>query len=81
MPHIAPPVAALLARLDVLTSNGVIRERDAVQSFAVAIAGQSGSGRFVVFGDDAIFQNRFFKGNNQVLGRNLARWLSGPVRE
>jgi len=141
MLHIASPVAPLLEKLGVVTSNGVIRERenvvdvdpmnfrvakltphpltqnldtfsvfgawalladgdnttvvaqtgptawidlnndrelhagDAVQSFAVAVVGQLGAGRFVVFGDDALFQNQFFKGNNEVLGKNLAGWL------
>jgi hypothetical protein len=32
----------------------------------------------VVFGDDALFQNRFLDGNNRVLAGNLARWLQ-PV--
>ena len=71
----------MLSSADVLVVSGAFApftQRDAVQSFAVAIAGQSGNGRFVVFGDDAIFQNQFFKGNNQVLGRNLARWLGQP---
>jgi len=42
----------------------------------VAVAGRSGKGRFVVFGDDAIFQNKFLTGDNLVLGRNLASWLA-----
>ncbi len=140
--HIAQPMAALLHRLNVSISNGVIRERenvidndplnfhitrltahdltrrldafdvfgawallntsdnaaviartssdawvdlngdrslngeDAVQSFGVVLAGQLGQGRFVVFGDDAIFQNQFLSAGNVVLGKNLARWLS-----
>jgi len=141
MLHIAQPVTSLLEQLGVVTSNGVIRERenvidvdpmnfrvtklaqheltanldnfemfgvwallasgrkttvvaqtsptawvdlnqnkqlepgDAVQSFAVAVAGQFGAGRFVVFGDDALFQNEFLKANNEALSVNLARWL------
>jgi hypothetical protein len=43
----------------------------------VAAAGTLGKGAFVVFGDDAIFQNRFLKENNRILARNLARWLAG----
>lgn len=59
-----------------LNHDRELQERDAVQSFAVTMAGQLGTGRFVVFGDDAVFQNQFFKGNNEGLGRNLARWLT-----
>ena len=47
---------------------------DAVQPFAVAVAGELGQGRFVVFGDDALFQNRFLEGNGK-LADNLAVWL------
>ena len=46
-------------------------------SWGVGVAGSLGKGRFVVFGDDAIFQNRFLEGGNEHLGRNLARWLGG----
>ncbi len=142
MLHIAAPVGPLLRRMNVVTSNGVIRERehvidddplnfhvtssaaheltaevpefdafgvwallntgdsaavvaqtsasawvdlngnqsldpgDAVQPFAVVIAGELGRGRFVVFGDDAIFQNKFLSGGNAILGRNLVKWLA-----
>ncbi|MDH4100566.1 MAG: DUF4350 domain-containing protein [Nitrospirota bacterium] len=48
---------------------------DAVQAFGVAIAGGFGQGRFVVFGDDAIFQNRFLEGPNVLLANNLVKWL------
>jgi hypothetical protein len=50
---------------------------DAVQSFAVLVAGEYGAGSFAVFGDDAIFQNQFLKGYNQPLADNLGRWLAG----
>ncbi len=65
-----------------LNANQVLDEKDAVQSFAVAVAGTYGKGRFVVFGDDAIFQNRFLAGGNLALAKNLARWLAatGGVR-
>jgi hypothetical protein len=64
-----------------LNRNDRLDPGDARQSFAVVVAGTSGKGRFVVFGDDAIFQNRFLVGDNLVLGRNLAEWLAaGPVR-
>ncbi len=58
-----------------LNHDGELQERDAVQSFAVVVAGRFGAGSFVVFGDDALFQNQFFKGNNEVFGGNLAEWL------
>jgi len=48
---------------------------DVRQTFAVAVAGTIGSGRFVIFGDDAIFQNRFLSDENIILARNLAKWL------
>jgi Domain of unknown function (DUF4350) len=60
-----------------LNGNGTFDPRDARQQFAVAVTGEAGKGRFVVFGDDAIFQNKFLKGENLILGRNLAAWLTG----
>lgn len=48
---------------------------DAQQAFATVIAGTMGSGNFVVFSDDAIFQNKFLKENNYLLGQNLISWL------
>jgi len=50
---------------------------DAMQSFVVAIAGTRGEGRFVVFGDDAMFQNQFLAEGreNRKLATNLASWL------
>lgn len=51
---------------------------DAVQPFGVAVAGTLGQGRFAVFGDDALFQNRYLEGNNRLLAGNLARWLHAP---
>jgi len=49
---------------------------DAQQKFATVVAGTIGKGEFVVFSDDAIFQNNFLEGNNHLLGQNLARWLA-----
>ncbi|MDU0458512.1 MAG: DUF4350 domain-containing protein [Geobacteraceae bacterium] len=141
MLHIGPPLAGLLAMLDVHHSNGVLHERknvidsdvnfrvaglsgsplfsgvpqfsvygswaldpgkavtalaqtsteswvdlngdkilsggDAVGSFAVVVSGTLGSGSFIVFGDDAIFQNRHLDDNNSRLAVNLADWLTG----
>ncbi|MCM2264291.1 MAG: DUF4350 domain-containing protein [Desulfuromonadales bacterium] len=48
---------------------------DAVQPFGVAVAGTFGQGHFAVFGDDALFQNRYLEGSNRALAVNLARWL------
>jgi hypothetical protein len=48
---------------------------DIVQVFGVVVAGGLGAGRFVVFGDDAIFQNKFLDDSNRQLAKNLARWL------
>ncbi len=55
---------------DKLPSSG-----DAIQSFGVVVAGRAGAGRFVVFGDDGMFQNRFLGDNNRKLAANLGRWL------
>ncbi|MEA3547705.1 MAG: DUF4350 domain-containing protein [Thermodesulfobacteriota bacterium] len=58
-----------------LNRNKILNEKDAKQSFSLVVAGGLGHGQFAVFGDDAIFQNRFLKGGNLLLGRNLARWF------
>jgi len=48
---------------------------DVVQAFGVVVDGARGAGRFVVFGDDAIFQNKFLDQQNLRLAHNLASWL------
>ncbi|HEX7481345.1 MAG TPA: DUF4350 domain-containing protein [Polyangiales bacterium] len=58
-----------------LNADQKLGEGDAVQAFGVVATGHHGKGGFVVFGDDAIFQNRFLIGGNAVLGKNLAAWL------
>jgi len=58
-----------------LNGNKILNEKDARQSFALVVAGGLGQEQFAVFGDDAVFQNRFLKGGNLLLGRNLARWF------
>lgn len=58
-----------------LNKNGELNERDAMQAFSVILAGKVGQGDFVVFGDDAIFQNRFLKDGNYTLAKNLAVWF------
>lgn len=61
-----------------LNRDGKLSVGDAVQPFGVAVAGTLGGGRFAVFGDDALFQNRYLEGNNRLLAANLARWLPAP---
>ena len=58
-----------------LNRDNKFGDGDAVQSFGLVVAGKLGRGRFVVFGDDALFQNRYLVGGNAVLGKNLAGWL------
>ncbi len=60
-----------------LNRDGKYNSTDAQQSFGVAIAGTYGKGQYVVFGDDAIFQNIFLERENMALGKNLVRWLRG----
>ncbi len=63
-----------------LNGNHAFDGQDVRQAFAVILTGKVGAGRFVVCGDDAIFQNRFLDGGNRTLARNLARWLC-PERQ
>lgn len=60
-----------------LNKNGSRDKRDAMQAFSMIVAGKVGQGDFVVFGDDAIFQNRFLKDGNYTLAKNLAIWFCG----
>jgi len=46
-----------------------------MQPFGVVVVGHLGQGRYVVFGDDALFQNRFFDESNRRLAINLVNWL------
>lgn len=48
---------------------------DLVSPFDVVISGDYGRGSFVVFADDAIFQNQFLHGGNKRLAENLSNWL------
>ena len=56
--------------MDRKLSNG-----DAMQPLGVAVTGTHGTGEFVVFGDDAIFQNQFLQGENEGLALNMINWL------
>jgi hypothetical protein len=58
-----------------LNRDGKFNETDARQSFGVVIAGTLGKGGYVIFGDDAIFQNKFLDQENMPLGKNLADWM------
>ena len=49
---------------------------DAQQVFSTVLVGNVGSGEFVVFSDDAIFQNHFLSGHNHLLAENLVKWLA-----
>jgi hypothetical protein len=63
-----------------LNRDGKLNRGDAVQSFGIVVAGTFGLGRFVVFGDDAIFQNQFLTEDNTLLGKNLVRWLGSSSK-
>ena len=58
-----------------LNKNNTLEKGDAVQPFNVIVTGQMGHGHFMVFSDDAVFQNRFLANENHVLAVNLAKWL------
>jgi hypothetical protein len=60
-----------------LNGDKVLSTGDAVGAFAVVVSGGLGSGSFIVFGDDAVFQNRYLDDNNSRLADNLAGWLTG----
>lgn len=59
-----------------LDHDNLFSKADAKQPFGVVVAGQLGQGRYVVFGDDALFQNRFLDESNKRLALNLVNWLS-----
>ncbi len=58
-----------------LTGDGVLSDGDLVGAFSIIVTGSLGTGNFVIFGDDAIFQNKFLEGNNKKLAVNFANWL------
>lgn len=60
-----------------LDGNRKLSAGDAVDRFTVVAEGTIGAGRILIFGDDAIFQNRYLDDNNSRLARNLAHWLAG----
>jgi len=59
-----------------LTGDKRLTPGDAVQAFGVLVENRMKQGELLVFGDDALFQNRFLVGNNLELASNLGRWLA-----
>jgi hypothetical protein len=62
-----------------LDGNNVFSQGDAMQELSVLVVGQVGKGEWAVFGDDAMFQNKFLQGENIKLAANLSRWLRSAV--
>ncbi|UFS71016.1 GldG family protein [Geomonas sp. RF6] len=52
-----------------------VQRSEETAAFAIAVAGNVGKGGYIVFGDDALFQNKFLDENNKALAANLAAWL------
>lgn len=61
-----------------LNGDKLLSEGDAVGAFDVVVGDSFGAGSYLVFGDDAIFQNRYLDVDNRKLAENLAGWLKGP---
>lgn len=55
--------------------DGKRGEQERSGPFGMVVAGKLGKGRFVVFGDDTMFQNKYLKDENLTLARNLVKWL------
>ncbi|MEJ2689149.1 MAG: DUF4350 domain-containing protein [Deltaproteobacteria bacterium] len=58
-----------------LNGNNKQESTEPAGTFAVLVAGRLGKGEYLVFGDDAIFQNRFLTDDNEKLAENLIAWL------
>jgi hypothetical protein len=58
-----------------LNGDKKLTDKDVVQSLAVVVTGKVGAGKFVVFGDDAMFQNEYLDESNAKLAENLAAWM------
>lgn len=56
-----------------LNGNHQLDQGDAVQPFGIVALVKHGGGEVLVFGDDALFQNRYLIGSNLKLGENLAK--------
>lgn len=59
-----------------LDRDNRLSKTDAMQSFGVMVAGETGRGRYLVLGDDALFQNRFLDDDNRRLAEHLLTWLA-----
>jgi len=57
-----------------------VQTKDETASFSVVCAGDVGKGSFLVFGDDAIFQNKFLDAGNKALAASLAKWLKSGTK-
>lgn len=60
-----------------LNGDRILSKGDAIGAFDIVVNGTKGAGSFMIFGDDAIFQNRYLDDNNSRLAENLGGWLSG----
>jgi len=60
-----------------LNGDGMLSKGDVAGTFSVVIANALDNGGFVIFGDDALFQNRYLEGDNARLAANLGAWLAG----
>ena len=60
-----------------LNGDGAVSVGDVAGTFGVVTSGTFGAGSFIIFGDDAIFQNRYLDADNLKLAANLGSWLSG----
>jgi hypothetical protein len=60
-----------------LNGDKILSTGDASGEFTIAVSGTRGAGSYIVFGDDALFQNRYLDENNSKLASNLADWLAG----
>ncbi len=58
-----------------LNGDGRMGPDEPTMPQGILVGGERGKGAFLVFGDDAIFQNRFLTEGNLQLARNLAVWL------
>ena len=58
-----------------LNYDKILSKGDLIGAFSIVVTGTVGAGSYVIFGDDAIFQNKFLEGNNKRLAENLSKWL------
>jgi len=61
------------AWVDIVGDN--VQRAEETAAFGIVVAGDVGKGGYLVFGDDAIFQNKFLDQDNKALAANLAAWL------